>query len=162
MTINASPTPASTPPAPAVGETPKNQDALSAFLSVPLGKGPIGAISVLVEKGTATALLVVGLALSWLIGSHEIDSSLKGADYGLALGAAVLLALGGAAYNAYTYKRSMDAYDAKMAAQRGELAAAAWRRDARQAARELTDSEQMAHYEKLLRETGTEPPPKAP
>jgi len=134
------------------------EDALSA-LSKDLLRDPFGAITALVEKGTATALLVIGLALSWLIGTRVVDSSLQGADFGLALGGAVLLALGGAVYNAYTYKRHMDVYAAQTASTRAEIAAAAERRDARIAARELVDNEQMSRYWAYL--TKEIPPPTA-
>jgi hypothetical protein len=135
------------------------EDALSA-LAKGLLKEPFGAITALVEKGTATALLVVGLALSWLIGTRVVDSNLQGADFGLALGGAVMLVLAGAGYNAYTYKRHMDVYATQTASTQAEVAAAAQRRDARIAARELVDNDQMNRYWAVL--TKETKPPAAP
>jgi hypothetical protein len=109
----------------------QSTDALSTLVDLIFKEGTIGPVVRLVEKGTGTALLAVSLALLASIITGHAESQLRGADFGFAIGACVLLGLAGAAYNAYTYKWRLRSIDARAVATAPEVAQASERRDDR-------------------------------
>jgi len=74
--------------------------------------GPQSWLVSLLAQGTGTALLGVGLAMIVGLETHQIGSSLHGAEYVASLACAVVLAILGAFVDVYYWKRNQSVYEA--------------------------------------------------
>lgn len=122
-----------------------------------LGVDPVSIASKLMEKGTAYALQVFGIALLGLVLFRQDGLNFHGSEFIVAIVAALILALAGAATSVYENKRERDVYDIRI---RSYLAAEEL---SQQRAQRRLDEQQAADLAAAANATaGGAPPPPRP